>query len=176
MGSVPGIDCPCALNLKEPRDIFAVSAGCLPGPKVYVEEHLAPAVDLSFQLGIKGVPPAQKQTIGFLLGWLGAGPRRFARNVTYLAAGALPCVAPTLFFVLSHEKRLLCPPHTRYPPFCGAEPSKRRLEGASTHDADGYQATTSDCRLSDPKYPVYQVPSGVSVWQGTLCLITPSRP
>jgi hypothetical protein len=50
-----------------------------------------------------------------------------------------------LCFVLCHEKCLLdhCP---RYPPFCGAEPnregdSKKRLH---THDANGYQATSSD--------------------------------
>src|SRR5215212_3407104 len=132
---MPGRGCLHTLNLKELYDIFPLSPGCLPGPQVDVKEHLAPTRDLSFQLGIKGVPPAQKQTIDLLLGWLGAGPRRFARNVTYLAAGSPPCVAPTLLCVLAHEKRLLCPPHTRYSPFpCGAEPSKRRLEGASTHD------------------------------------------
>jgi len=33
-----------------------------------VKEQLAPAGDLPFQLDLKGVPPAQKQTIDFLLG------------------------------------------------------------------------------------------------------------
>jgi hypothetical protein len=33
-----------------------------------VEEHLAPAGDLTFQLDLKGVPLAQKESIDFLLG------------------------------------------------------------------------------------------------------------
>ena len=41
--------------------------GCLPGPQIYVKEHPAPAVDLPFQLGLKGVPLAQKETIDVLL-------------------------------------------------------------------------------------------------------------
>jgi hypothetical protein len=56
------------LNFKESHDIFPVSTGCLSGPQVYVKEHLAPAGDLPFQLGLKGVPLAQKETIDFLLG------------------------------------------------------------------------------------------------------------
>jgi hypothetical protein len=37
-----------------------------------VKEHLAPALYLPFQLGLKGVPLAQNETIDFLLGGLRA--------------------------------------------------------------------------------------------------------
>jgi hypothetical protein len=68
MGSVPGRRGLGPLNLKEPYDIFPISTDCLPGPQVYVKEHLAPALYLSFQLGLKGVPLAQKERVDFLLG------------------------------------------------------------------------------------------------------------
>jgi hypothetical protein len=80
---VPGRRCLYALNLKELYDIFALSTGCLPGPQVYVEEHLAPAGDLPFQLDLKGVPFAQKETIDFLLG--GFYARRSIEQVADLA-------------------------------------------------------------------------------------------
>jgi hypothetical protein len=60
------------LNLKELYDIFALSTGCLSGPQIYVKEHLGPAGDLPFQLGLKGVPLAEEETIDFLLGGLWA--------------------------------------------------------------------------------------------------------
>src|SRR5215211_3725116 len=64
---------------------------------------------------------------------------------------------------------------TRYPPFqWGRAQKRRRLEEASTHDANGYQATTSDRCFC--KYLVYQVLSGVSVSQDTLCPMTPPHP
>jgi hypothetical protein len=65
---VPGRRCLHALNLKELYDIFAVSTGCLSGPQIYVKEHLVPALYLPFQLGLKGVPLAQNESIDFLLG------------------------------------------------------------------------------------------------------------
>src|SRR5215210_4786145 len=68
MGSVPGRRCLRTLNLKELYDIFAVSTGRLPRPQVYVKEHLLPAGDLPFQLGLKGMPLAQKERVDFLLG------------------------------------------------------------------------------------------------------------
>src|SRR5215217_3548315 len=52
IGSVPGRRCLSPLSLEEPYDIYPVSTGCLPRPQVYVEQHLAPAGDLPFQLGI----------------------------------------------------------------------------------------------------------------------------
>ena len=42
--------------------------GCLSGPQVYVKEHLAPAGDLPFQLGLQSVPVAKEEPIDFLLG------------------------------------------------------------------------------------------------------------
>jgi len=65
---VLGIRCLHALNLKEPYDIFPLPPSCFPGPQIYVKEHLAPAGDLPFQLGLKGMPLAQKETIDLLLG------------------------------------------------------------------------------------------------------------
>jgi len=65
---VPGRRCPCALNLEELYDIFPLPPSGFPGPQIYVKEHLAPTGDLPFQLGLKGVPLAQKETIDFLLG------------------------------------------------------------------------------------------------------------
>src|SRR5215208_5819995 len=80
-----------------------------------------------------------------------------------------------LYFVLSHEKRLLClPTSPGIPRFAGPSPkeegdSKKRLH---TLDANGYQATSSDRCFY--KHLVYQVLSGVSVSRDTLCLMTPS--
>jgi hypothetical protein len=85
MGSVPGRGCLLTLNLKELYDIFALSTGCLSGPQIYVKEHLAPAGDLPFQLDLKGVPLAQKESIDFLLG--GFYARRSSEQVVDLAGG-----------------------------------------------------------------------------------------
>src|SRR5918994_3309954 len=85
IGSVPGRRCLYALNLKELYDVFALSAGCLPGPQIYVKEHLVPAGDLPFQLNLKGVPLAQKKTIDFLLG--GFDARCSTEQVVDLAWG-----------------------------------------------------------------------------------------
>jgi hypothetical protein len=57
---VPGRRCLIPLNLKELYDIFPLSTDCLSRPQIYVKEHLAPAGDLPFQLGLKGVPLAQR--------------------------------------------------------------------------------------------------------------------
>jgi len=84
---VPGRGCLQTLNLKELDDIFAVSPSCLPGPQVYVKEHLVPAGDLPFQLGLQSVPLAQKETIDFLLGAFWA--RRPTEQVSDLARGSL---------------------------------------------------------------------------------------
>jgi hypothetical protein len=52
-----------------------------------VKEHLLPAGDLPFQLGLKGVPLAQKEPIDFLL--CGFYARRSIKQVAYLAWGPL---------------------------------------------------------------------------------------
>ena len=65
---------------------FALSTGCLSGPKIYVKEHLPPAGDLSFQLDLKGVPLAQNETIHLLLGSFYA--RGSTEQVVDLAGGA----------------------------------------------------------------------------------------
>jgi hypothetical protein len=78
-------------------------------------------------------------------------------------------LCPCGLFTLMRIASLLTAPGI--PRFRGAEPLKRRLEEASTHDANGYQATSSDRCFY--KYLVYQVLSGVSVSQGTLCPMTP---
>jgi len=65
---LPGRRSLSTLHLEEPYDIFPLSTGCLSGPQIYVKEHLAPAGDLPFQLGLQGVPLAQKETIDCLLG------------------------------------------------------------------------------------------------------------
>jgi hypothetical protein len=85
VGSVPGRGCLSPLKLEEPYDIFPLSAGCLPGPQVYVEEHLVPAGDLTFQLDLQSVPLAQKETIHLLLG--GFWARRSIEQVVDLAWG-----------------------------------------------------------------------------------------
>jgi len=85
---LPGRRCLHTLNLKELYDIFALSTGCLPGPQVNVKEHPAPAGDLPFQLGLEGVPLAQKETIDFLLGGFYARGS-IEHEVVDLALGAL---------------------------------------------------------------------------------------
>src|SRR5215212_7436051 len=52
IGPVPCRSCLGPLNLEELYDIFPLSTGCLPRPQVDVKEHLAPAVDLPFQLDL----------------------------------------------------------------------------------------------------------------------------
>jgi hypothetical protein len=52
-----------------------------------VKEYPAPALYLPFQLGLKGVPLAQKETIDFLLGGLPA--RRSIEQVVDLAWGPI---------------------------------------------------------------------------------------
>jgi hypothetical protein len=84
---LPGRGCLHTLNLKELYDIFPVPTGCLSGPQIYVKEHLAPTGDLPFQLGLKGVPLAQEQTIDFLLG--GFYARRSIEQVVDLAWGPI---------------------------------------------------------------------------------------
>jgi len=84
---VSGRGCLLTLNLKELYDIFALSTGCLPGPQIYVKEHLTPAGDLPFQLGLKGVPLAQEQTIDHLLG--GFYARRSIEQVVDFAWGPI---------------------------------------------------------------------------------------
>jgi hypothetical protein len=103
---LPGRYCLIPLNLKEPYDIFPLPAACLPGPKIYVEQHPAPALYLPFQLGLQSVPLAQEEAIDLFLCAARARRRGLALKVTYLAVGPLLCVAP-FFFVLSHEKHLL---------------------------------------------------------------------
>src|SRR5215204_3385906 len=122
IGSVPGGGCLGPLNLKEFYDIFPLPPSCFPGPKIYVKEHLAPAGDLPFELDLKGVPLAQKETIDFLLGCFYT--RRSIEQVADLAQGLPEPLFWAVFlrFVLSHVKRLLLAYCTRYPPFCGAEP------------------------------------------------------
>jgi hypothetical protein len=84
---VPGRSCLLTLNLKELYDIFALSTGCLPGPQIYVKEHLAPALYLPFQLDLQGVLLAQKETIDFLLG--GFYARCSSEQVVDLALGPI---------------------------------------------------------------------------------------
>jgi len=84
---VPGRHCLSPLNLKELYDSFPLSTDSLPRPKIYVEEHLLPAGDLPFQLGLQSVPLAQKETIHLLLG--GFYARRSTEQVVDLAWGAL---------------------------------------------------------------------------------------
>jgi len=84
---VPGRGRLSPLNLEELYDIFAISTSCLPGPQIYVKEHLTPAGDLSFQLGLQGVSLAKEEPIDFLLGAFHA--RRSTEQVADLARGAL---------------------------------------------------------------------------------------
>jgi hypothetical protein len=87
IGSVPGRRCLHTLNLKELYDIFALSTGCFPRPQIYVKEHPAPALYLPFQLGLKGVPLAEEESIDFLLG--GFYARRPIEQVVDLAWGPI---------------------------------------------------------------------------------------
>ena len=82
---MPGSGCLGPLNFEELYDIFAVSPGRLPGPQLYVEDHLTLAGDLPFQLCLKGVPLAKEETINFLLGTFYA--RRSTEQVVDLAWG-----------------------------------------------------------------------------------------
>ena len=84
---MPGRHCLYALNFKEPHNIFPLSKGCLSGPQLYVEEHLAPALYLPFQLGLQSVPLAQNETIDFLLGGLRAWGS--SEEVVDLASGPI---------------------------------------------------------------------------------------
>src|SRR5215212_5744700 len=92
------------LNLKEPHYVRPLPAACFPGPQLYVKEHPTPALYLRFQLGLEGVPLAQKETIDFLLGGLRAWDS--TEQVVDLASGPILWAVP-LCFVLSHEKCLL---------------------------------------------------------------------
>src|SRR5829696_10063112 len=79
-------------------------------------------------------------------------------------------------FSLMRSASFLCPPHSVSPVLRGRALKKkatRRSVYTHTHrdDANGYQATNK--RSLFCKYLVYQVLSGVSVSQGTLCLMTP---
>ena len=87
IGSVPGRRCLHTLNLKELYDIFPLSTDCLSGPQIYVKEHLSPAGDLPFQLDLKGVSLAQKETIHLLLG--GFYARCSTEQVVDLASGPI---------------------------------------------------------------------------------------
>jgi len=77
-----------------------------------------------------------------------------------------------LWFVLSHEKRLLCLlTAPGIPRFAGPSPKEEATRrSVHTHDANGYQATTSDRCFY--KYLVYQGSSGRSVSQSTVCCMT----
>jgi hypothetical protein len=88
-------------------------------------------------------------------------------------------VCPSALFSLTRSASSVCLPHPACPPFCGAEPKRRRrLEEASTQST---HKTPTDIKRPQatavvPKYLVYQVLPGVSVSQGTLCLIAPPHP
>src|SRR5215211_563348 len=144
---LPGRRSLSTLNLEELYDIFPLSTGCLPGPQVYVKEHLGPAGDLPFQLGLEGVPLAQKETIDLLLG--GFYARDSIEQVADLAQGLPEPLFWALFlcFVLSHERHLLCSLHPVSPVLWGRAQKKkatRRSVYTYTYDANGYQATSSD--------------------------------
>jgi len=49
---VPGRGYLDTLNLEKLYDIFPLPPSGLPGPQIYVKEHLLPAGDLPFQLGL----------------------------------------------------------------------------------------------------------------------------
>jgi len=90
-----------------------------------VEQHPAPALYLPFQLGLKGVPLAQKETIDFLLGCFYT--RRSIEQVADLAQGLPEPLfwAVFLWFVLSHEKHLLSlPTAPGIPRFAGPSPKE----------------------------------------------------
>jgi hypothetical protein len=159
------------LKLKEPYDIFPLPPSCFPRPQVYVEQHPAPALYLPFQLGLKGVPLAQKEAIDVFLSGTRAGRRGLAWKVTYLAVGPLSCVAP-FFCFLSHEKCLLCSLHPVSPVLWGRalkeEGDSKKRPHMTLTDIKRPQAIAVVS-----KYLVYQGSSGVSVSRDTLCLMTP---
>ena len=110
-----------------------------------MEQHPAPALYLPFQLDLKGVPLAQKETIDVFLAGLRA--RGSTEQVVDLALGALGplFLAVSLCFVLSHEKRLLSlPTALGIPRFAGPSPKEEGDSKKRPHDANGYQATSSD--------------------------------
>jgi hypothetical protein len=121
---LPGRHCLSPLNLKEPYDIFPLPPFCFPRPQVYVEQHPAPALYLPFQLGLKGVPLAQKEAIDVFLSGTRAVRRGLAWKVTYLAVGPLSCVAP-FFCLLSHEKCLIWSLHPVSPVLWGRALKKK---------------------------------------------------
>jgi len=84
---LPGRDCHIPLILNEPYDIFPLPTACLPEPKIYVKDDLAPAGDLPFQLDLKGMPLAQSEAIDFLPSGLRA--RGSTEQVVDLAWGPL---------------------------------------------------------------------------------------
>src|SRR5215203_890522 len=84
---LPGRDSLSSLNFKEPYYIFPLPLSCFPRPQLYVEQNPTPALYLPFQLDLKGVPLAQKETIDFLLG--GFYARGSIEQVVDLAGGAL---------------------------------------------------------------------------------------
>src|SRR5215204_1675166 len=75
------------LDVQEPHYIRPLLPSCLPRPQIYVKEHLVPALYLPFQLGLKGVPLAQNESIDFILG--GFYVRRSIEQVVDLAAGPI---------------------------------------------------------------------------------------
>src|SRR5215204_6486785 len=68
----------------------------------------------------------------------GDPPKRWLISHRDLFSEVCPCALSSLMRSAS------LPTAPGIPRSCGAEPLKRRLEEASTHDANGYQATSSD--------------------------------
>src|SRR5829696_8644376 len=79
-------------------------------------------------------------------------------------------VYPCGLFTLMRIAFSLCPLHPVSPVLRGRALKEATRASVNTHDANGYQATTSDRCFY--KYLVYQVLSGMSVSRGTLCLMT----
>ena len=71
MGSINGSRRLHPLGVQKLHDPCPFLAACLPGPKIYVKEHLAPARYLPFQLGLRSVPLAQEEAVDFLPGCFG---------------------------------------------------------------------------------------------------------
>jgi hypothetical protein len=69
------------LDVQEPHHVGPLAAARLRGPQIYVKEHLLPALYLSFKLGLKGVPLAQKEAVDFPFD--GSGTRRRRRRVAW---------------------------------------------------------------------------------------------
>jgi len=59
VGSINGSRSLCPLGVQELHDPCPFLAACLPGPQLYVKEHLVPALYLPFQLGLQSMPLAQ---------------------------------------------------------------------------------------------------------------------